>query len=388
GCRSPTGPRSRCRPWCGGCRIRPARSAGRDPPWASTPTRCCGKSDSARPRSAPCVTRASSERFPSGRIASRKASPWPAPGVPPDSARAAVGNRAGSFAAPVASPSRPLVSHAPVAPRPMRGGRVAEAGGPPRSPPGLDPAKPEQEPPTLLPQRPDAVLALADGTIFRGHSIGAPTEATGEAVFNTAMTGYQEILTDPSYARQIVTLTYPHIGNVGVNPEDAESGRIQAAGLVIKDLPPRVSSWRATDSLSNYLAHEGVPAIAGIDTRRLTRLLRERGAQNASIVAAAEPAEPIDVGRAVAAARAFPGLAGMDLARVVSTPSAYRWSEGSWRQGSGHQPAAPSRFKVVAYDFGVKRNILRLLADRGCEIVVVPARTSLEEALAHAPDGI
>ncbi|MFA7504121.1 MAG: glutamine-hydrolyzing carbamoyl-phosphate synthase small subunit [Burkholderiaceae bacterium] len=240
----------------------------------------------------------------------------------------------------------------------------------------------------MLPQRPDAVLALADGTIFRGYSIGAPTEASGEAVFNTSMTGYQEILTDPSYCRQIVTLTYPHVGNVGTNPEDAESSRVQVAGLVIKDLPLRMSNWRATETLDRYLAHEGIPGIAGIDTRRLTRLLREGGTQNACIVAAAAPGETIDTESAIAAARGFPGLAGLDLAKVVSTPRAYRWSEGSWRLGSGHLAAAPARFKVVAYDFGVKRNILRLLADRGCEVVVVPAETSAEDALAHGPDGI
>jgi carbamoyl-phosphate synthase small subunit len=240
----------------------------------------------------------------------------------------------------------------------------------------------------LLPQRPDAVLALADGTIFRGYSIGAPAEATGEAVFNTSMTGYQEILTDPSYNRQIVTLTYPHIGNVGTNPEDNESGRVHVAGLVIKELSPVVSNWRGTESLSHYLAREGVPGIAGIDTRRLTRLLRERGAQNACLVAAAAPGETIDTERAIAAARAFPGLAGMDLAKVVSTRQAYRWTEGSWRLGTGHQAAAPGRFKVVAFDYGIKRNILRLLADRGCDVLVVPAQTDTEDVLAQSPDGV
>ncbi len=240
----------------------------------------------------------------------------------------------------------------------------------------------------MLPARPEAVLALADGTIFRGHSIGAPTTAVGEVVFNTAMTGYQEILTDPSYSRQIVTLTYPHIGNTGVNPEDVEATRIHAAALVVRDLPARMSNWRSTESLSQYLARENVPGIAGIDTRRLTRLLREKGAQGGCLSAAAEPGARVDEAAAIAAARRFEGLAGMDLARVVSTAKPYRWSEGSWRLGSGYAGAAPTRFRVVAFDFGVKRNILRLLADRGCELVVLPAQSSAEEALSHRPDGI
>ena len=240
----------------------------------------------------------------------------------------------------------------------------------------------------MLPARPEAVLALADGTIFRGHSIGAPTTAVGEVVFNTAMTGYQEILTDPSYSRQIVTLTYPHIGNTGVNPEDVEATRIHAAALVVRDLLARMSNWRSTESLSQYLARENVPGIAGIDTRRLTRLLREKGAQGGCLSAAAEPGARVDEAAAIAAARRFEGLAGMDLARVVSTAKPYRWSEGSWRLGSGYAGAAPTRFRVVAFDFGVKRNILRLLADRGCELVVLPAQSSAEEALSHRPDGI
>jgi carbamoyl-phosphate synthase small subunit len=244
----------------------------------------------------------------------------------------------------------------------------------------------------LLPQFPPAILALADGTVFRGHSIGAPGRTVGEVVFNTAITGYQEILTDPSYCRQIVTLTYPHIGNYGVNPEDAEATRIHAAGLVIRDLPLRASNFRATATLSDYLAGEGVPGIAGLDTRRLTRLLREKGAQAGCLLAGATFGEVLDEVAAVAAARAFPGLAGMDLAKVVSVEAPYTWTEGSWRLGSGHPAdaaaAAARRFRVIAFDFGVKRNILRLLADRGCELTVVPAQTSAREVLAMAPDGV
>ncbi|MEZ5727566.1 MAG: glutamine-hydrolyzing carbamoyl-phosphate synthase small subunit [Burkholderiaceae bacterium] len=240
----------------------------------------------------------------------------------------------------------------------------------------------------MLPARPDAVLALADGTIFRGHSIGAPTSAAGEVVFNTSMTGYQEILTDPSYRRQVVTLTYPHIGNTGVNDEDMEASCIHAAGLVVKDLPLLDSNWRRQQSLSDFLRREGKPGIAGIDTRRLTRLLRERGAQSGCIAAAAAPGESIDVDAAIGRAREFPGLAGMDLAREVSTAEPYRWSEGTWQLGRGHAPAAPKRFRVVALDFGVKRNILRLLADRGCELVVLPATSGVDEIMTHAPDGL
>jgi carbamoyl-phosphate synthase small subunit len=232
------------------------------------------------------------------------------------------------------------------------------------------------------------VLALADGTVFRGSSIGAATRAAGEVVFNTAITGYQEILTDPSYSRQIVTLTYPHIGNYGVNPEDVESSRIHAAGLVIRDLPIRASNFRATETLSDYLRREGVPGIAGIDTRRLTRILRERGAQSGCLVAASEAGEAIDEQAAVAAARAFPGLAGMDLAKVVSTTESYGWDQTVWRLGEGYGVQTERRHRVVAFDFGVKRNILRLLAERGCEITVLPAQASAADALALSPDGI
>ncbi len=228
-----------------------------------------------------------------------------------------------------------------------------------------------------------AVLALADGTVFRGESIGATGLAIGEVVFNTAITGYQEILTDPSYARQIVTLTYPHIGNTGVNPEDEESSRIHAAGLVIRDASPVVSNWRSTESLKSYLRRQGVVAIANIDTRRLTRLLRERGVQNGALMAG-----DIDERAAIEAARAFPGLGGMDLAQVVTTAKPYAWTERSWRLGVGYVAQSEARHHVVAYDFGVKRNILRLLADRGCRTTVVSARTTADEVLRLAPDGI
>jgi len=244
----------------------------------------------------------------------------------------------------------------------------------------------------LLPHLPPAVLALADGTVFRGHSVGAPTQTVGEVVFNTALTGYQEILTDPSYCRQIVTLTYPHIGNCGVNPDDAESTRIHAAGLVIKDLAPLHSNFRSTMTLPAYLQGQGIPAIAGIDTRRLTRILREGGAQGGCLVAGAQPGEALDEAAAVMAARGFPGLAGMDLARVVSVESAYPWREGSWRLEGGSikdtlADGRPAR-RVVAFDFGVKRNILRMLADRGCDLTVVPAQTSAHEVMALNPDGV
>ena len=232
-----------------------------------------------------------------------------------------------------------------------------------------------------------AILALADGTVYRGTAIGAEGQSVGEVVFNTAMTGYQEILTDPSYAQQLVTLTYPHIGNTGTNGEDDESARVHAAGLVIRDLPLAASNWRSRETLSGYLARRGVVAIAGIDTRALTRRIREHGAQGGCIAAG----QGADADVAVAAARAFPGLAGADLAQSVSTPEAYGWTEGSWRLEGGHpEPAAPdaARFHVVAYDFGIKRNILRMLADRGCRITVVPARTPPGEALALAPDGV
>ena len=244
----------------------------------------------------------------------------------------------------------------------------------------------------MLPQLAPAVLALADGSVFHGHSIGAPVQSVGEVVFNTALTGYQEILTDPSYCRQIVTLTYPHIGNYGINPEDVESGRIQAAGLVIRDLPLLASNWRSTGNLTDYLRGEGIPGIAGLDTRKLTRLLREKGAQNGCLMAADTPGATLDVEAALAAARAFPGLAGMDLAKVVSTTKAYEWTGGTWALGEGYRSggvrADGRRFKVAAFDFGVKHNILRLLADRGCDVTVLPAQASAAQALALAPDGI
>jgi len=233
-----------------------------------------------------------------------------------------------------------------------------------------------------------ALLMLEDGSLFRGVSIGAPGSAVGEVVFNTATSGYQEILTDPSYARQIVTLTYPHIGNTGVNGEDAESERPWAAGLVVRDCPRTHSSWRSQQSLPEYLAQHGVVAMAQLDTRRLTRLIRQRGALAGCI----EAGEAADAGSALAKARAFPGLAGMDLAQVVSRREVGCWSEGGWSPDEGYrQPAAVApgeRRHVVAYDFGVKRNILRLLAERGCRLTVVPARTTAEEALALAPDGV
>lgn len=236
---------------------------------------------------------------------------------------------------------------------------------------------------------PSAVLVLADGTVFRGLGIGASGATTGEVVFNTSMTGYQEILTDPSYCRQIVTLTYPHIGNTGANAEDVESSRAHAAGLVIRDLPRLASNFRSTQSLQEWLQAQNVVAIAGIDTRKLTRILREKGAQGGAILTAKHGAEP-DVDSALAAARAFPGLAGMDLAREVTAPQSYVWTEGEWALGAGYaaceaNEAAPH---VVAYDFGVKRNILRMLASRGCRLTVVPANTPAEEVLAMQPDGV
>jgi carbamoyl-phosphate synthase small subunit len=234
-----------------------------------------------------------------------------------------------------------------------------------------------------VPAAPPALLALADGAIFRGQSIGAVGLASGEVVFNTAITGYQEILTDPSYCRQIVTLTYPHIGNTGINPEDMESAAVFAAGLVIRDLALVASSWRSQQSLETFLVENRVIAIAGIDTRRLTRLLREKGAQNGAILAGT-----LDESRALEAARAFPGIAGMDLAKVVTTPRSYEWLEGGWRLGKGfHQPGG-ARFHVVAYDYGIKRNILRMLAGRDCRITVLPAQATAREALALKPDGV
>jgi carbamoyl-phosphate synthase small subunit len=228
-----------------------------------------------------------------------------------------------------------------------------------------------------------ALLALADGTIFRGRSIGADGARVGEVVFNTAMTGYQEILTDPSYCEQIVTLTYPHVGNTGVNGEDEESPRVYAAGLVIRDLPVRASSWRAEQTLPEYLAARGVVAIADIDTRRLTRILREKGAQNGCLMAGR-----VDEAEALAKARAFPGLAGMDLAKVVTTGRPYEWTEGGWQLGTGYRKPGRARYRVAAYDYGVKRNILRILVDRGCAVTVFPAQTPAREVLATKPDGV
>ena len=230
---------------------------------------------------------------------------------------------------------------------------------------------------------PIAILALADGTIFRGISIGAPGHAIGEVVFNTAMTGYQEILTDPSYARQIVTLTYPHIGNTGANAEDDESARVHAAGLVVRDMPLLSSNFRAQETLAAYLVRQQCVAIAGIDTRQLTRILRENGAQNGAILAGRDDPES-----ALALARSFPGLAGMDLAKVVSVAAPYEWRESVWELGKGYGRIIEARHHVVAFDYGIKRNILRMLAARGCRVTVLPAQASAADALALAPDGI
>lgn len=232
-----------------------------------------------------------------------------------------------------------------------------------------------------------AVLALADGSVFQGFSIGAAGNTTGEVVFNTAMTGYQEILTDPSYSRQIVTLTYPHIGNTGVNREDVEASQIHAAGLIIKDLPRLLSNFRSQQSLSDYLKEGNIVSIAGIDTRKLTRILREKGAQNGAIVAG-EADIAAATAKALELARAFPGLAGMDLAKVVSTQKAYNWTETEWRLGRGYGQQITPKFHVVAFDYGVKFNILRMLAERGCKVTVLPAQATAAEALALNPDGI
>jgi len=241
--------------------------------------------------------------------------------------------------------------------------------------------------PSLLPEgilaSSPAILALADGTIFRGVSIGADGHTVAEIVFNTAMTGYQEILTDPSYNGQIVTLTYPHIGNTGVNAEDVESSRIHAAGLVVRDCSLRVSNFRSTQSLPEYLREQGVVAISGVDTRKLTRILRESGAQGACILAGNDEALAVEL------ARGFAGMSGQDLAQVVSTHESIDWTEGVWQtSGRGYPHTEGGRFHVVAYDFGVKSNILRLLKDRGCRITVVPAQTPFDEALALKPDGL
>jgi len=229
-----------------------------------------------------------------------------------------------------------------------------------------------------------AILALEDGSIFNGIGFGAVGEAIGEVVFNTSMTGYQEILTDPSYAQQIVTLTHPHVGNTGVNSEDEESDQVWASGLVIRDVPLMHSSFRSEQSLADYLKARNIVSIGDIDTRRLTRILREKGALNGCIMAG----ENIDVDRALALAKGFAGLKGMDLAKVVSVKAPYQWTEGSWQLGVGHTQPDTSKFHVVAYDFGVKRNILRMLADRGCRITVVPAQTPAADVLALAPDGV
>ncbi|KQV52525.1 glutamine-hydrolyzing carbamoyl-phosphate synthase small subunit [Massilia sp. Root335] len=232
-----------------------------------------------------------------------------------------------------------------------------------------------------------AILALADGTIFKGYSIGAAGHTIGEVVFNTAMTGYQEILTDPSYSRQIVTLTYPHIGNYGVNLEDVEATKVHAAGLIIRDLPLLASNFRSTQSLSDYLKAENVVAIAGIDTRKLTRILREKGAQNGAILTGTQGNEPLE-SQALELARSFPGLNGMDLAKVVSVKEPYAFAETEWKLGEGYGKQESPQYHVVAFDYGVKRNILRMLAERGCKITVLPAQATAEEALALNPDGI
>jgi carbamoyl-phosphate synthase small subunit len=233
-----------------------------------------------------------------------------------------------------------------------------------------------------VPSQP-AILALADGTLFTGVSVGADVAAVGEVVFNTAMTGYQEILTDPSYCRQIVTLTYPHIGNTGINPEDVEAGGVYAAGLVIRDASVVASSWRHSESLSAYLRRQKVAAIAGVDTRRLTRLLRQRGAQNGCVMAGR-----VDSAQALAKAREFPGLTGMDLAREVTCREPYSWNEAEWSLGQGYRQQERLQYHVVAYDYGVKRNILRKFTSRGCRVTVLPAQTSAQQAMELRPDGI
>jgi carbamoyl-phosphate synthase small subunit len=228
-----------------------------------------------------------------------------------------------------------------------------------------------------------AVLVLADGTVFRGRSIGARGLSAGEVVFNTAMTGYQEILTDPSYCRQIVTLTYPHIGNTGVNAEDEEADRVHAAGLVVRDLPPLASSWRSQKDLSAYLQEQKIVAIADIDTRKLTRILREKGAQSGCLMAG-----DIDEKKALAHAKAFPGLAGMDLAKVVTVDKPYEWTAGRWHLGKGFEQKPKGNYHVVAYDYGIKRNILRLVVERGARVTVVPASFPAKEVLRMKPDGV
>jgi carbamoyl-phosphate synthase small subunit len=242
----------------------------------------------------------------------------------------------------------------------------------------------------MTPSQDAALLALADGTVFRGRSIGAAATAVGEVVFNTAMTGYQEILTDPSYCRQIVTLTYPHIGNTGINDEDQESARPYAEGLIVRDVPRRLSNWRSRSDLSSYLVQHNIPGIADIDTRKLTRILREKGAQNGCLYAYDPQRQAGDVAEKVALAKAreFPGLAGMDLAKVVSVREPYEWSEGRWQLGKGYTRVESPNTHVVAFDYGIKRNILRLLADRGSRVTVVPATTPAREVLRLKPDGV
>jgi carbamoyl-phosphate synthase small subunit len=235
-----------------------------------------------------------------------------------------------------------------------------------------------------------ALLVLEDGSVFKGTAIGASGVSVGEVVFNTSMTGYQEILTDPSYAEQIVTLTYPHIGNTGINSEDCESDKIWAKGLIIRDLPILASNFRSEQSLSEYLEANNILGIADIDTRRLTRILRDKGAQNGCIIASnALDDIPLDESAALAKAQAFSGLKGLDLAKEVTCDGSYQWTDGSWVLGQGYQTALENpEFHVVAYDFGVKRNILRMLADRGCKLTVVPAKTTADEVLALKPDGV
>jgi len=237
---------------------------------------------------------------------------------------------------------------------------------------------------------PTALLALADGTVFIGNSIGAPGSTVGEVVFNTSLVGYQEILTDPSYCQQIVTLTYPHIGNYGVNTEDIEADQVHAAGLIIKDLPLRASNFRSQQSLSEYLRASKTVAIANLDTRKLTRLLRTQGAQNGAIVALADGQQPTQavIDQAVAAARSAPHMAGLDLAQKVSATQAYDWTQTEWKLGEGYGTLQSPRFEVVAYDFGVKKNILRMLAERGCHVHVVPAKTPASAVLARKPHGV
>ena len=237
---------------------------------------------------------------------------------------------------------------------------------------------------------PSAILALADGTVFIGSSIGAQGTTVGEVVFNTSITGYQEILTDPSYCQQIVTLTYPHIGNYGVNPEDVESDKVFAAGLIIKNLPLLASNFRSTETLSQYLSRNGTVAIADIDTRKLTRHLRDNGSQNGAIVglAAGEEVTQERIDQAIAAAKAAPSMKGLDLAQVVTTAQSYEWTETEWKLGEGYGKLEAPRFKVVAYDFGIKKNILRMLAERGCQVTVVPAKTSAKDVLAMNADGV